>query len=126
MLRHRGAVTRQGSPCIVRVLARWEWLSWGIQRSAMAVVREIQVAMDFSGVTDRVLVEARNLAKALGARVLLMHVAKIKANPVGFEVGPDQMCEEFERQLDEPRQKLPQQTESADFADFADFFLPLP
>ena len=51
-------------------------------------MKDILVPIDFSDVTDRVVERAAGLAKALAARLWLLHVAMPDPDFVGYDVGP--------------------------------------
>jgi nucleotide-binding universal stress UspA family protein len=51
-------------------------------------MKTILVPVDFSDATPRVVTAASDLARALGARMILLHVAEPEPDFVGFEPGP--------------------------------------
>ncbi len=51
-------------------------------------MKRIIAAVDFSSVSDAVVVSARAIARAFGARLYLIHVAAPDPDFVGFEAGP--------------------------------------
>lgn len=51
-------------------------------------MKTILVPVDFSDVTDLVVNEACTMAKALGARLVLLHISEPDPDFVGFEPGP--------------------------------------
>jgi nucleotide-binding universal stress UspA family protein len=51
-------------------------------------MKTILVPVDFSDVTTRVLDASRNMARALGAKLVLLHVSEPEPDFVGFEPGP--------------------------------------
>lgn len=66
----------------------------------------ILAAVDFSDVTPTVLAKAGELAKALGAKVYLLHVASAEPDFVGYEVGPVYIRESVARELRKEHQQL--------------------
>lgn len=63
---------------------------------------KILVAVDFSGVTPRVMEIARDLAARTTSHVYVLHVAEPEPDFVGYDTGPDvvrdQVAEEFHRE----------------------------
>jgi nucleotide-binding universal stress UspA family protein len=51
-------------------------------------MKTILVPVDFSDVTSRVLDASKNIARALGAKLVLLHVSEPEPDFVGFEPGP--------------------------------------
>ncbi len=68
----------------------------------------ILVPIDFSDVTDAVIAKAAHLAKALGAKVWLIHTAIPEPDFVGYEVGPEYIRDSAARHLREEHQVLGQ------------------
>lgn len=66
----------------------------------------ILVPIDFSDVTDAVIARASQLAKALGAKVWMIHTAVPEPDFVGYEVGPEYIRDSAARHLREEHQKL--------------------
>ena len=62
--------------------------------------------IDFSDVTDAVLAEAGRYAKALGAKIWLIHVAAAEPEFVGYEIGPVYVRDSVARQLRNAHQEL--------------------
>jgi nucleotide-binding universal stress UspA family protein len=80
---------------------------------ARTLAQSILVPVDFSEVTDRVLEAGVELAKALQAKLWLLHVTMPEPDFVGYEVGPiyvrDSVAEQFRhehRMLQEMEKKL--------------------
>ena len=53
-------------------------------------IEQLLVAVDFSDVTVRVVDEAGHLAKALGAKILLVHVEDTEKTMLGFDAGSEE------------------------------------
>ena len=68
----------------------------------------ILVPIDFSDVTDAVVAKATQLAKALGAKIWLIHTAIPEPDFVGYEVGPEYIRDSAARHLREEHQMLGQ------------------
>jgi len=68
--------------------------------------RKILVPVDFSDITDKVLDEARALAKRFGAKTWLVHVAAPEPDFIGYEVGPAYIRDSIARDLREQHQRL--------------------
>ena len=68
----------------------------------------ILAPIDFSDVTDAVVAKAAKLAKALGAKIWLIHAAIPEPDFVGFEVGPEYIRDSAARHLREEHQMLGQ------------------
>jgi len=75
-------------------------------------MKTILVPVDFSDVTTRVLDASRNMARALGAKLILLHVSEPEPDFVGFEPGPmavrTSVARDFRKEhqhLDELREK---------------------
>jgi len=68
----------------------------------------ILAAIDFSDVTDAVVARAAQLAKALGAKVWLIHTATPEPDFVGYEVGPEYIRDSAARHLREEHKVLGQ------------------
>ncbi len=83
-------------------------------------MKTLLVAIDFSSVTDDVLDVAARMARALDARILLVHVTPPDPSFVGYDAGPqtvrDAVAEEFReehRKLHELQKRLEQQSVNA-------------
>ena len=65
----------------------------------------ILVGVDLSGCTDTIVEQAKALAKALSAKVWLIHVAEPEPDFVGYDAGPqserDAIAEHFHREHNE-------------------------
>jgi len=72
----------------------------------------VVVPVDFSEGTEAVLAEAAKLAKALGAKVWLLHVAVAEPDFVGFEVGPVYIRDSVAEELREAHQKIQRHQEA--------------
>jgi nucleotide-binding universal stress UspA family protein len=72
----------------------------------------VLVPVDFSEVTDAVLATATRLAKALGAKAWLIHVAAPEPDFVGYEVGPQSVRDNVARELRAAHQKLEEYQEA--------------
>ena len=68
----------------------------------------ILAAIDFSNVTDAVIARGEQLAKALGAKIWLIHAAIPEPDFVGYEVGPEYIRDSAARHLREEHQVLGQ------------------
>lgn len=68
--------------------------------------RKILVPVDFSDVTDKVLQEARALARQFGAKTWLVHVAAPEPDFIGYEVGPAYIRDSLARDLRDQHQRL--------------------
>jgi len=68
----------------------------------------ILVPIDFSDVTDAVIAKAAHLAKALSAKIWLIHTAIPEPDFVGYEVGPEYIRDSAARHLREEHQVLGQ------------------
>jgi nucleotide-binding universal stress UspA family protein len=66
----------------------------------------ILAPIDFSDVTDAVIAKAAQLAKALDAKVWLIHAAVPEPDFVGYEVGPEYIRDSAARHLRDEHQKL--------------------
>ena len=75
-------------------------------------VRNIVAAIDFSGVTDAVLTEARRQARAFGAKLWLVHVQPPGSEFVGFEVGPTSIRQSVAGELRQEHRRLQQYADS--------------
>jgi nucleotide-binding universal stress UspA family protein len=64
------------------------------------------VPIDFSGVSDLVISEAKQLACALKAKVWLIHIAEPEPDFVGFEAGPKTVREQMARKYRAEHQKI--------------------
>lgn len=51
-------------------------------------MKTILVPIDFSDITDRVVETACSMARALGARIVLLHLSEPEPDFIGFEPGP--------------------------------------
>ena len=66
----------------------------------------ILVPVDFSDVTDLVLDEARDLAEAMDAKLVVIHVASATPDFVAYDAGPEYIRDSIAIQLHEKHQKL--------------------
>jgi nucleotide-binding universal stress UspA family protein len=66
----------------------------------------ILAPIDFSDVTDAVVAKTAQLAKALDAKVWLIHAAVPEPDFVGYEVGPEYIRDSAARHLRDEHQKL--------------------
>jgi nucleotide-binding universal stress UspA family protein len=66
----------------------------------------ILAPIDFSDVTDAVIAKTTQLAKALDAKVWLIHTAVPEPDFVGYEVGPEYIRDSAARHLRDEHQKL--------------------
>ena len=69
-------------------------------------MKTILVPVDFSDVTTRVLDASRNMARALGAKLVLLHVSEPEPDFVGFEPGPMAVRTSVARDFRKEHQKL--------------------
>ena len=51
-------------------------------------MKTILAALDFSDISDRLVTTAAGMAKAFGARLVLLHVSEPEPDFVGFDTGP--------------------------------------
>ncbi len=72
----------------------------------------ILAPIDFSDVTDKVVAAASKLAKALDAKVWLIHAAVPEPDFVSYEVGPEYVRDSAARHLREEHRTLGQYQES--------------
>jgi len=68
--------------------------------------RKILVPVDFSDVTDKVLDEARRIARSFDAKTWLVHVAAPEPDFIGYEVGPAYIRDSLARNLRDQHQRL--------------------
>jgi nucleotide-binding universal stress UspA family protein len=68
--------------------------------------RKILVPVDFSDVTDKVLDEARRIARSFNAKTWLVHVAAPEPDFIGYEVGPAYIRDSLARDLRDQHQRL--------------------
>ena len=66
----------------------------------------ILAPIDFSDVTDAVIAKTAQLAKALDAKVWLIHAAVPEPDFVGYEVGPEYIRDSAARHLRDEHKKL--------------------
>lgn len=64
------------------------------------------VAIDFSGVTDLVISEAKQLANALKSKLWLIYIAEPDPDFVGFEAGPNTVREQVAREYRAEHRKI--------------------
>src|SRR6266511_1167453 len=69
-------------------------------------MKTILVPVDFSDVTTRVLDASRNMARALGAKLILLHVSEPEPDFVGLEPGPMAVRATVARDFRKEHQKL--------------------
>lgn len=69
-------------------------------------MKNILAALELKGDTSRVVQHASDMAKALGARLWLLHVAAPDPDFVGYEPGPQYIRDERAEILKEERTKL--------------------
>ena len=72
----------------------------------------ILVSVDFSNATPRVLEAAANLARALSAKVWLLHVAEPEPDFVGYEAGPDVVRDQVAKELRDEHRKIQEYAEA--------------
>ena len=75
------------------------------------MAENILAPIDFSDVTDAVIAKTAQLAKALGAKIWLIHAAVPEPDFVGYEVGPEYIRDSAARHLREEHQMLGQYQE---------------
>jgi len=66
----------------------------------------ILVPVDFSDITDAVVVEAKRLATALSMPLTLIHIAQAEVDFIGYEVGPQYIRDNLAEDLREQHQEL--------------------
>ena len=76
------------------------------------MAKNIVVPVDFSDVSDLVVAEARCLAKAMGAKTWLIHVAVTESAFVGFEFGLLPSRDRVARELRHEHRRLEQYEEA--------------
>lgn len=69
-------------------------------------MKTILVPVDFSDVTKRVVETAQSLARAYGARIVLLHISEPEPDFVGFEPGPTSVRASVARDFQKEHQKL--------------------
>lgn len=69
-------------------------------------MKTILVPVDFSDVTTRVLDTARGMARAFGAKLVLLHVSEPEPDFIGFEPGPIAVRTAVARDFKKEHQKL--------------------
>lgn len=69
-------------------------------------MKTILVPVDFSDVTTRILDASRNMAHALGAKMVLLHVSEPEPDFVGFEPGPMAVRTSVARDFRKEHQRL--------------------
>jgi nucleotide-binding universal stress UspA family protein len=69
-------------------------------------MKTILVPVDFSDVTKRVLDASQKMARALGAKLVLLHVSEPEPDFVGFEPGPMAVRTTVARDFRKEHQKL--------------------
>jgi len=69
-------------------------------------MKNILVPVDFSDVTTRVLDAARPMARAFGAKLILLHVSEPEPDFVGFEPGPMAVRTSIARDFRKEHQRL--------------------
>lgn len=62
-------------------------------------MKSILVPLDLSGVTSKVMANARSLAQAFGAKLWIVHVAAPEPDFVGFKTGPQYVRDHLADQL---------------------------
>lgn len=62
-------------------------------------MKNILVPLDLSGITGKVMMQARSLARAFGARLWIVHVAAPEPDFVGFKTGPQYVRDHLAEQL---------------------------
>jgi nucleotide-binding universal stress UspA family protein len=75
-------------------------------------IENIVVAVDFSEVSGRVLEQAELLARALGARLWLVHVAAPEPAFVGYEPGPQTVRDSVASHIHEHHHQLQEQADA--------------
>lgn len=69
-------------------------------------MKNLLVAVDFSGQTKRLIELARSFGKSFGCHLWLIHVAAPNPEFVGFEAGPQAVRDEIASELHEDHQQL--------------------
>ena len=69
-------------------------------------MRTILAAIDFSAVTDEVVSRSTSLARAFGARLVLLHVAAPEPDFVGFDPGPKEVRDSRAAELRDEHHQL--------------------
>lgn len=70
------------------------------------MAKNILAAVDFSDVTEAVLARAAELARALGAKLWIVHIANPEPEFLGYEVGPVYIRDNVAQQLRQQHQQL--------------------
>ena len=73
---------------------------------------KILVSVDFSDATPRVLEAAANLARALSAKVWLLHVAEPEPDFVGYRAGPDVVRDQVAKEFRDEHRKIQEYAEA--------------
>lgn len=69
-------------------------------------MKRILVPVDFSGITTPVLNAAETLARALGAELFLLHVARPEPEFISYEPGPASVRQAVAREISEEHRNL--------------------
>jgi nucleotide-binding universal stress UspA family protein len=77
-------------------------------------MKSVVAAIDFSPVSETVVDQALALARALGARLYLLHVAPPDPAFVGYEAGPQTVRDQVATEFHEERRRLREWQEKAE------------